>query len=59
MEPVDYASVCILNICDPSRKNYLGSHICTGRSGDVMLFDHAKGDTAFQTPPGDPGTRAS
>lgn len=35
MEPVDYASVYILNICDPARKNCLGSYICTERMEEM------------------------
>jgi len=35
------------------------SHVHSENRGDVMLFDHNEGDSALQTPPGDPGIRAS
>lgn len=38
MEPVDYASVCILNVCDPARKDYRGSYICTGRTEAMWCY---------------------
>lgn len=35
VELMYYASVCILSICDPARKNYLGAQIYTGKTEEM------------------------